>query len=130
MNPVVHFEMAYKDAKRVMEFYVKVFGWNMQLLGQEMSKYILAGTSELNAQGFPLKAGMINGGFYEAEAKSDSTTHVVISVEDINATIEQITAAGGKMTSAVMPIPGIGDYASFTDTEGNPVGVLQPAPMQ
>jgi predicted enzyme related to lactoylglutathione lyase len=28
-----------------------------------------------------------------------------------------------------MDIPGIGKYASFKDTEGNIVGMLQPTPM-
>jgi len=27
MNPVVHFEMPYQDATRVMKFYRTVFGW-------------------------------------------------------------------------------------------------------
>lgn len=46
MNPVVHFEMPAKDKKRVLEFYTKVFGWNMKQLGNDMGNYILAGTSE------------------------------------------------------------------------------------
>ncbi len=31
-NPVVHFEMPYKDPKRVAEFYSKVFGSDKKIL--------------------------------------------------------------------------------------------------
>ena len=33
MNPVVHFEMPYQDAARVMKFYRTAFGWELPLLG-------------------------------------------------------------------------------------------------
>lgn len=31
-DPVVHFEMPYKDHDRVMNFYSKAFGWQMKKL--------------------------------------------------------------------------------------------------
>ena len=47
--------------------------------------------------------------------------------------MKQVTAAGGKVLGGQNPgepddIPGVGLYASFLDTEGNRVGMLQPAP--
>jgi GMP synthase (glutamine-hydrolysing) len=36
-------------------------------------------------------------------------------------------AAGGEVLGEPMPIPGIGDYVSFFDTEGNRISMLQPA---
>lgn len=36
MNPVVHFEMPYKDNERVAEFYSKTFGWDMKAMGDQM----------------------------------------------------------------------------------------------
>jgi predicted enzyme related to lactoylglutathione lyase len=38
-NPVVHFEMPYKDAKRVSEFYKQAFGWGMNETGEDMGNY-------------------------------------------------------------------------------------------
>lgn len=45
MNPVVHFELPYFDAKRAPKFYQSVFGWKMQELGEEMGNYIIATTA-------------------------------------------------------------------------------------
>jgi hypothetical protein len=36
INPVVHFEMPYENRERLVKFYEKAFGWQMQKLGQEM----------------------------------------------------------------------------------------------
>lgn len=36
MNPVVHFEMPYDNRKRMVEFYEKAFGWQTNMLGEEM----------------------------------------------------------------------------------------------
>jgi predicted enzyme related to lactoylglutathione lyase len=131
MDSVVHFEMGYKDAKRVIDFYTGVFGWNLQVLGAEMGDYIVAHTAETDVATSMVKTpGTINGGFYKTQdIKSDSTNHVVIAVENLKTTLEKVTTAGGTIKNQPMPIPGIGDYASIIDTEGNPVGVLQPSPM-
>ena len=55
---------------------------------------------------------------------------VVIAVGDIHTSLDKVKAAGGKMYGEILDIPGIGTYSSFTDTEGNRVGILQPLPMQ
>ena len=36
MNPVVHFEMPAVDSQRMSDFYSKAFGWETQMLGEEM----------------------------------------------------------------------------------------------
>jgi predicted enzyme related to lactoylglutathione lyase len=51
---------------------------------------------------------------------------IVIAVEDIRESMKKITEAGGKVLGEPMPIPGIGSYVSFIDTEGNRVSLLQP----
>ena len=37
-----------------------------------------------------------------------------------------LTEASGKVLGEPMEIPGIGQYVSITDTEGNRVSILQP----
>jgi predicted enzyme related to lactoylglutathione lyase len=130
MDPVVHFEMAYEDRNRMSHFYTKTFGWKTQMYGPEMSNYVVAHTGETDEKGMMQKPGMINGGFYEKPADPmGQAPSVVISVEDIDAALEKIAANGGKVLGEPMPIPGVGKYASFIDTEGNRVSVLQPLPM-
>jgi predicted enzyme related to lactoylglutathione lyase len=41
--------------------------------------------------------------------------------------MKKVADAGGKVLGDPMEIPGIGQYVSFTDTEGNRVSILQPA---
>jgi len=47
-------------------------------------------------------------------------------VDDIKASVRKVT--GGKALGAPMEIPGVGQYVSFIDTEGNRVSMLQPLP--
>ncbi|RPI70832.1 MAG: VOC family protein [Ignavibacteriales bacterium] len=131
MNPVVHFEMAVENGKRMSEFYSKVFGWQTQQLGEEMGGYILATTTETGSNGMPKNPGAINGGFYQkTDDPVSNHPSVVISVDDINELIGNIKNSGGKILGEVQEIPGIGKYISFLDTEGNRVGMLQPSPME
>jgi len=134
MNPVVHFEMPYEDKTRMADFYGQAFGWKHQLLGPEMGNYVVVTTSERDEKtGFPKKPGMINGGFF-AKSKDTQYPSVVIAVDDIKQSMKRVKEAGGKVLGGQKPgepdaIPGVGLYVSFIDTEGNRVGMLQPAPM-
>src|SRR5437763_1700991 len=130
MNPVVHFEMPAKDSKRISEFYSKTFGWQTQQMGAEMGNYVVATTTEPDEHGRPKNPGSINGGFYQRT--DDPVSHapsVVIAVDNLQDHIKKVTAAGGKIIGEPMPIPGVGDWVSFFDTEGNRVSMLQPNPM-
>lgn len=125
-NPVVHFEMPYKDAKRLAEFYKKAFGWQMTELGQEMGRYVTAGTAETDENRMVKTPGTINGGFYDINMPQASPVpSVVISVEDIKAAMENIKVAGGELLSEPQEIPGVGLWAVFKDSEGNRVSILQ-----
>src|SRR6185295_3621534 len=64
MNPVVHFEMPYDNRERMAKFYGTAFGWQTQLLGQEMGNYVVATTTATDDRG-PKTPGAINGGFFE-----------------------------------------------------------------
>ena len=128
MDPVVHFEMPAEDRKRMADFYTKVFGWKIQMLGSEMGDYVLATTTEVGEDGRPKKPGVINGGFFpKAEDKPAQYPSVVIAVEDIKKHMKKVEKAGGKVLGEPWDIPGVGLYVSFFDTEGNRVSMLQPS---
>ncbi len=126
MNPVVHFEMPAEDRKRMADFYTNVFGWQTQMLGEEMGSYVVVSTTETGADGRPKMPGAINGGFFVKSA-DNAAPSVVVAVEDIKAHAARVSAAGGKVLGEPVEIPGIGWYLSFIDTEGNRVSMLQPA---
>jgi predicted enzyme related to lactoylglutathione lyase len=126
MNPVVHFEMPYDNRQRMAAFYQAAFGWQTQMLGEEMGHYVVAHTTE-TVDGMVSTPGTINGGFYERKPEWPAQhPSVVIAVDDIQAAMRQVAAAGGDVLGEPMEIPGIGQYVSFMDTEGNRVSMLQP----
>lgn len=127
MNPVVHFEMPAEDRKRMIDFYTKTFGWEVNQLGPEMNNYAVVMTTESDERG-PKKPGIINGGFYEKEDNMMiKHPSIVIAVDDINEHVEKVEAAGGKVLGEPVEIPKVGKYVSFEDTEGNRISMLEPS---
>ena len=128
MNSVVHFEMPYDKRERVAKFYESAFGWQTQMLGENMGNYVLATTTETDENG-PKNPGAINGGFFPKKPDWPAQyPAIVIAVGDIKESAKKVTDAGGKVLGEPMEIPGVGQYVSFTDTEGNRVSMLQPIP--
>lgn len=128
MDPVVHFEFPYDDPLRMAKFYEAVFGWQTQKLGEEMGNYVLATTMESGENG-PTNPGAINGGFCPRKPDwPEQYPSVVIAVDDIRESKEKVTNAGGKVLGEAMQIPGVCQYVSFVDTEGNRISMLQPIP--
>ena len=127
MDPVVHFEMPYENSERLVKFYAQTFGWQMKKLGKEMGDYVTAATAETDKNGMVKRPGAINGGFFLKKPDWPAQfPSVVIAVEDIKQAMKNVTESGGRVLGEPMQIPGIGQYVSFTDTEGNRVSLLQP----
>ncbi len=140
-NPVVHFEMGYKDRDRMVKFYETAFGWKTQSMGEEMGNYVVAQTTETDKDGMIKTPGNINGGFYEKTDRQDSQApSVVIAVDDISEAVKEVKDAGGKIlggmngegehTMEPQMIPGVGLWISAKDTEDNRFSILQPLPRQ
>jgi predicted enzyme related to lactoylglutathione lyase len=137
-NPVVHFEMGYKDRERMKKFYSTAFGWQMQQMGDDMGGYVVVQTTETGEDGMVTVPGTINGGFYKKAGPSSQAPSIVISVDDIKQAIEDVKKNGGKILGGMQPdgtktmeptmIPGVGLWISFEDTEGNRVSLLQANP--
>ena len=128
MDSVVHFEMPYENRDRMATFYQSAFGWQTQKLGEEMGNYVVATTTESTEAG-PTSPGAINGGFYAKKPDWPMQyPSVVIAVDDVTRSSQKVIAAGGKVLGEPMEIPGVGQYVSFVDSEGNRVSLLQPLP--
>lgn len=136
MNPVVHFEMGYKDRARMVKFYETVFGWKTQQMGPEMGNYVVAQTTETDENRMVQTKGAINGGFYQkTDDPLSQAPSVVVSIEDIHAAIKAVEEAGGKILGGMnekgehimepQMIPGVGLWISAMDTEGNRFSILQ-----
>lgn len=138
MNPVVHFEMGYKDKNRMVKFYETVFGWKTQDMGPQMGDYVLATTTKTDKDGMVQTPGNINGGFFP-KVDSDplaTSPSIVVSVDDIKAAMKEVEKAGGKIlgvpdqngkrTKQPQMIPGVGLWMAVEDTEGNRLSMIQP----
>ncbi len=122
MPRVVHFEIPADDAKRAVEFYKSVFGWEMKDAGMP-DPYYLATTGQEGTMG-------INGAIMGKKGMTAQTVTNTIEVPSVDEFVRKIIKAGGKQVTKKMPIPGIGDFCYCTDTEGNLFGILQPLPRQ
>jgi uncharacterized protein len=128
MSPVVHFELPAADRMRMAKFYTKVFGWQTEMLGEDMGNYVTASTTSTDANGRPSTPGAINGGFYPVSADEPAQyPSVVIAVDDIKVAAADVAKSGGTVLGEPVMIPGVGLYVSFMDTEGNRLSILQPS---
>jgi len=137
MNPVVHFEMGYKERERMVKFYETVFGWKTLSMGPDMGNYVVAQTTETDENRMVQTKGAINGGFYQkTDDPLSQAPSVVVSVEDIQDAMKAVVEAGGKILGGMdqtgkhtfepQMISGVGLWISAEDTEGNHFSILQP----
>ena len=95
MCPVVHFEMPYEQCERMAKFYQRAFGWQTQMLDEEMGNYVLATTSEMDGSS-PKRPGTINGGFFQKRPDWPAQyPSVVIGVDDIQDAIKPVGMVEG-----------------------------------
>lgn len=135
MNRVVHFEIHAQDADKMQKFYQDVFGWNISDAGPDYGGYRMIVTGpgpDDMAKGVRMEDVGINGGMTQrmgALPKPGDAVNAfvcIIGVDDIDATIEKLKAAGGTEALAKMEVPHVGLLAYYRDPEENIFGILQP----
>lgn len=120
---VVHFEIPFDDGDRARAFYREVFGW--QLMEMPEMSYTLVTTGPVDEQG-STEPGYVNGGMLRRESPNEGPI-IVIDVDDIEASLATIEAAGGKTLLGRQPVGEMGFAAYFQDVEGNHMGLWQSA---
>ncbi|HYG83603.1 MAG TPA: VOC family protein [Verrucomicrobiae bacterium] len=121
-DKVTWFELPADDTARAGAFYATVFGWDTPDMG---GGSMMAITTPSDEEGAPLAAGAINGDISPRSQAFDKPL-IVITVEDIEAKIKAVEAAGGKVALAPEKMEGMDlIWAIITDTEGNNIGVVQ-----
>ena len=112
-HPIVHIEIAAQDREAASQFYSDVFGWKVQQL------------PEMNYATFESEGGP-GGGFNPVENDPVGPVIVYINTDDLDTSLKKIQDSGGKVVSPKNDIPGMGQYAIFTDPTGNALGLFQP----
>jgi predicted enzyme related to lactoylglutathione lyase len=125
MDKVVHFEIPVDDRARAKEFYASVFDWDVE--DQDMgggSVYTTVGTVEVDDKMTPKEPGAINGGLMD-RTKDTPAPVVTIGVDAIDDSLKKVEASGGTTITPRTPIPNMGAFAYFKDSEGNVVGLWE-----
>ena len=125
MRKVVHFEIPAEDLDRAKNFYGSVFGWELQTMPMEGGEYTIVKTTALDEQTqMPTEPGAINGGMMQRDERVTSPV-ITVDVDTIDDALKQIEAGGGSTVTPRTPIPGMGAFAYFKDTEGNVLGLWE-----
>ena len=127
MDKVVHFEIPVDDAARAKEFYASTFDW--QLDDNDMGGgniYTTAMTVAIDEQMRPKEPGAINGGIMKRSSQTP-TPVITIGVDSIDDALKKIEASGGSTITPRTPIPDMGAFAYFKDSEGNTMGLWESA---
>lgn len=111
-DPVVHFEVAGKDAKKLQSFYGDLFGWAIDANNPMDYGMVEAGP------------GGIAGGVGPAPDGSGHVTFYV-QVPDLQAALDRAEKLGGKIATPPMDVPGGPSIAHLTDPEGNFIGLVK-----
>ncbi|MBV8988345.1 MAG: VOC family protein [Solirubrobacterales bacterium] len=111
-NPVTHFEVLGTDAAALQRFYGEAFAWEMQDVMQGSYYMANPGTG-------------VNGGVGAAPGGSGGHVTFYVEVEDPAATLEKISALGGKTVQEPMEIPDGPTIALFADPEGHVIGLVK-----
>lgn len=108
----VHIEIASTDPGKTRTFLEDVFGWKFESIPEMSYATYQAPT--------PPHGGLMS----PMEGQPPGILNYVLS-KDVDADLEKIQAAGGRVIVPKMEIPGIGWWAGFTDPTGIMLAVFQ-----
>ncbi len=118
MSRPIHFELGVVDPERATKFYEAALGWTITKWDGPMPYWMISTGSE---------GPGINGGLMIHQDKAPRTVNTM-GVENLEAAVAKVVAAGGQVALPKMAIPGIGWQAYCIDTEGNLFGLHQMDP--
>jgi uncharacterized protein len=118
-RPVVHFEIAAKDAPRIQRFFGELFDWNVDA-SNPMGYGIVDRQQNLNPDGIG-----IGGGIGPTPEGYDGHVTFYVEVPDVEATLAQAEQLGGtRMMGPEQVMEGL-EIGLFSDPEGHIVGVIK-----
>ncbi|HRI47221.1 MAG: VOC family protein [Ignavibacteriaceae bacterium] len=109
---IAHVEIPSSDFEASTKFYSTLFGWELKPFGNGYSLYN-------SHQGLTVGLRKVE------KVISGDTTIFHVRVEDIDATLDKISLAGGKIEREKTVIPVFGWYALIKDSVGNILGLYQ-----
>jgi predicted enzyme related to lactoylglutathione lyase len=116
-QPVIHFEIGYRNNAATQAFYAKLFDWKMEAYG----KVAMVATGST--------AG-IQGHINTLGHEPHNYVTVYVEVDDIQSYLDKAGQLGGKTLVPPTVVPGMGSFAWFADLDGNIIGLWKPMGKQ
>jgi predicted enzyme related to lactoylglutathione lyase len=110
-SPLIHFEVAGKDAGKLQSFYSDQFGWQVDA------------NNPLN-YGIVNLSGDVGGGIGPAPEGQPGHAMFYVGVDDVEASLQKAESLGGSRVFGPMDVPEGPTIAHFADPEGNVVGLF------
>src|SRR5215208_2774422 len=113
MAKPVHVEIGASDTQRALKFYGDLFGWQFGAMEGPFEYHMTQFAEDVGGAIFPAEEG--------------PSVRVYYDVEDVDAGRARVNELGGSADDK-MAVPGMGWFATCTDTEGNAFGLWQTDP--
>ncbi len=117
--PVVHFEIGCQHSEKTAKFYSDCFGWSYMPMGPAN---MVANIGPCHDGSPPMTTG-IGGHINCLGHPPHQYVTFYILVDDLKASLDEITRAGGSMMIPPTEVPNVGWFAWFKDPEGNALGL-------
>ena len=114
-NPVIHFEIIGKDAKKTQAFYADLFGWHV-----DTNNPMDYGMVDTHA-GSGINGGIAGTGEHDKSPRST----FYIEVDDLQKYLDKAETLGGKTIMTPTDVPGGPTLAMFVDPNGIVVGLTK-----
>ena len=106
-NAINYIEFPCKNPAAIKDFYTKAFGWTFQDWGPAYISF---------------SDGSIEGGFTTEESPASAGARVILYSHNLEATLDAVKAAGGKIYKEILSFPGSRRF-HFLDPDGNHLAV-------
>ncbi len=112
-KPIVHWEFWSKEPEKISEFYEKIFDWKIQHIPEMNYRLVETGGQ-----------GGINGGIMKPqEGPWPGNMSLYIDVDNLEAYVQKIKEAGGKIVVERMDVPNVGAFSLFEDPDARVMGL-------
>lgn len=127
-HTICHFEIPADEPKRAAAFYRGLFDWDIRDWDNpdNHAEIMMIATVPTDDAGMPTRPG-VNGMIMKRQNPHQPFANY-INVEDIDAFGARAVALGGQVIMPKTPVPGMGWFLYFKDTEGNILGLWQSDP--
>lgn len=115
-NPIHHFEISVRDAKRSIKFYEQLFDWH----SSDEEEYLTF--RELGESTTPEGIGGRISQLIPGRLPPYAT--VYIDVDDVAMYLDKVLELGGEIVVMPTPVPDIGAIGVFADLDGNIIGLF------